>query len=174
MEKNYLSLQDAASLLGKSPQTLRRMIKRGEIKAQRMKSPQGFNYMVRIEDMPRTIDALSKLERNSTSQMMFNSPIQNADVPQYKEQESVLPNQAEILTSRNDFEPYLDNDFYTIDKNVEIPNLKMGAELLKIIEQYHTEKMMLFNILGTLQAELEQEKRKPRTFLGCLMDWFFA
>ena len=43
---DLLTIHEAASQLGKSPQTIRRMIKRGEIRARRVKTPQGFHYVI--------------------------------------------------------------------------------------------------------------------------------
>jgi len=42
----YFTIQEAADFIGKSTQTIRRMIKSGKFKAKRSRTPQGFNYAI--------------------------------------------------------------------------------------------------------------------------------
>ena len=51
MEKNYLSIQEAADLSNKSIQTIRRAIKSKKLKVKRSKTPQGFNYLIEKESL---------------------------------------------------------------------------------------------------------------------------
>jgi len=46
METNFITIQDAAEISQKSIQTIRRAIKSKKIKVRKMKTPQGFNYLV--------------------------------------------------------------------------------------------------------------------------------
>lgn len=46
MAETLLSLQEAAKISGKSLQTLRRALKSKKIRAQKKKTPQGFNYLI--------------------------------------------------------------------------------------------------------------------------------
>lgn len=169
MDKDYLTLQDAAVLLGKSVQTVRRMVKKGEIKAQRIRTPQGFHYVVKREDLG--------------IQMLYNSPIQNGDTVEEEAEKEVLTNQTEILTNQTDVETHKKADFEAIDKKdddlssdpiVENSNNQVGSEVfIKIIEAQHAEKLFLIQILDRLQRELDCERRRPRTFFAYLIDWFF-
>ena len=52
MTDEYISIQEAAKLMRKSTQTVRRMIKRGEISAQQVKTPQGFQYILEKSSLP--------------------------------------------------------------------------------------------------------------------------
>ncbi len=45
-KSQYVSLQDAAQLSGKSPQTNRRLIKGNNVRYRKYKTPQGFTYLV--------------------------------------------------------------------------------------------------------------------------------
>ena len=45
-KSQYVSLQDAALLSGKSPQTIRRLIKGNNVRYRKYKTPQGFTYLV--------------------------------------------------------------------------------------------------------------------------------
>jgi hypothetical protein len=46
MPETFITIQDAASLSGKSIQTLRRAIKSKKINCRKKKTPQGFNYLL--------------------------------------------------------------------------------------------------------------------------------
>lgn len=46
MNKDFITIQDAAALTQKSVQTIRRAIKSKKLKVKREKTPQGFNYLV--------------------------------------------------------------------------------------------------------------------------------
>lgn len=46
MEKEFISIQEAADLSLKSIQTIRRAIKSKNLRVKRQKTPQGFNYMI--------------------------------------------------------------------------------------------------------------------------------
>ena len=42
----YITIQDASELSGKSVQTIRRAVKAGKLKAKKKRTPQGFNYSI--------------------------------------------------------------------------------------------------------------------------------
>ena|SRR3989338_5793593 len=167
-QQDFLTLEEAAKGLGKSVQTVRRMIKRGELPAKRVKSPQGFQYVVNREDtLERSGGAMGKKpmpEPEVKEEMFFNSPIQKPIPPLDVEQKPSAPIQLPILTSQSDLEPLLENDFYTLDRNL--------PDYAKIIEMQHKEKMMLIHILERLQGELRLE-REPRSLLERIWRRFF-
>lgn len=108
-QKSYLNLEEVAGITNKSIQTLRRLIKKGDLLAKRIKTPQGFQYVVNPE-------ALSKLGYIIPQKLMFsNSAIQNEILPQSEAIEDVSPYQAENLYSRIDLEPLKEEDFYHLD-----------------------------------------------------------
>ncbi len=156
-QQDFLTLEEAAKGLGKSAQTVRRMIKRGELPAKRVKTHQGFQYVVNRDDV------YSK-EPEADLQIFSNSPIQNSIEPLHEEPESSAPIQVPILTSRSDLEPLLENDFYTLDRNPAAAPQPGSIQLMKIIELQHKEKMMLIHILERLQGELHA-KTEPRSLL---------
>ncbi len=153
MDTEFYTLQQAADHLGKSTQTVRRMIKRGELKAKRVKTPQGFQYVVEKE-------------------MFSNSPIQNHEEPLIEELKAAPTYQVENLTNQNTFNGILENDFYTIDIKEPIHAPRVEHQLL--LEQAHKEKMALLFILEQLQRELEMTRRRPHGFFDRLMDWLFG
>lgn len=151
MEKDFLTLQEAADRLGKSTQTIRRMIKREELKAQRIKTPQGFHYVIKKEELEGQVEVLD------------NSPIQNGVIEHKEEEKQVLINQNEIPTNQNQEVLYEKPQNAPIDKNDEI--------LKEVGLRHYKERMALIHILEKLQAELDKERKKPRTLLGALVDW---
>ncbi|KKU80155.1 MAG: hypothetical protein UY05_C0013G0004 [Candidatus Peregrinibacteria bacterium GW2011_GWA2_47_7] len=166
-QQDFLTLEEAAKGLGKSVQTVRRMIKRGELPAKRVKSPQGFQYVVDREDVfpnARDTSKSQPVEPEVKEEMFFNSPIQKPIPPLDVEQKPSAPIQLPILTSQSDLEPLLENDFYTLDRNL--------PDYAKIIEMQHKEKMMLIHILERLQGELRLE-REPRSLLERIWRRFF-
>lgn len=166
-DQPFLNLEEAALLLKKSTQSLRRLIKKGKLPAQQVKTPQGFRYILRRED-------LAALKEKVGKKLFYNLPIQNAEFPLQDKEKRVLINQNQIPTNQTHFKPHQENKFLTID----ISKLKMAsqsrpspAEYMKIFETQAKEKMMLIHILARLQAELALERRKHRSFLERLGDW---
>lgn len=49
MSLSLVTLQEAADRMGKSVQTLRRMIQKGELQTERVRTAQGFQYWVHLE-----------------------------------------------------------------------------------------------------------------------------
>jgi len=154
MNKDFLTLEEAARILKKSTQTIRRMIKKGELQAQRLKTPQGFHYVMRREDV------------------FYNSPIQNAEEAQQIEEIPVLINQTQNLTNQNLVEP--------LPEPVQVPLDKMepktvfyfpplpptpsvqAKDLLRLIERQHREQLGLIRIIERLQEELHNERQRPK------------
>lgn len=48
---DFITINDAAAMSGKSIQTIRRMIKKRRIEIKKQKTPQGFNYLVGKESL---------------------------------------------------------------------------------------------------------------------------
>lgn len=51
MSETLLTIQEAASLSGKSVQTIRRALKSNKLEAKRRKTPQGFNYLITLDSL---------------------------------------------------------------------------------------------------------------------------
>lgn len=203
--------------MGKSPQTVRRMIKKGELDAQRIKTPQGFHYVVRrdavgvpkakrhvvMEEIPAATEEIvqKSVAVEAPIQMLDNLYVQNPPAPLVEATETVLTNQTEILTSRNGLEVHKQADSEGLDKsvaeNVELraesqvesqPALQdnsqaelraeccaeLRAELQSVNDMHHREKLGLFKIVDSLQAELDRERRKPRSLMAYFMEWLLS
>ena len=168
MNQDFLTLEEAARRLNKSTQTIRRMIKKGDLKAQRIKTPQGFHYVVTRDEI-----------------LFSNSPIQNIDGAHQLEEIPVLINQNENPTNQNPIEPIPEPVKPALDKTHEqtvfyFPPLPPAPgveakELLKHLERQHREQLGLIRILEQLQGELFLERQralqKPKTLWQRFIEW---
>lgn len=147
--QSFVSIQEAAAMVGKSVQTLRRLIKKGDLKAKRVKTPQGFSYVIELQDLPKEEETM----------VFYNSPIQKPTTPQQQAIYEPTPIQDEILTSRNPIVAQADEDFYLLDiqKSEKLHNNK---ELLKLLDDSHREKIFLMTLIQKLQEELRSERAK--------------
>lgn len=166
MNKDFLTLEEAAHALKKSTQTIRRMIKKGELQAQRIKTPQGFHYVVRRAEVSGMIEAEPIVET-----VFYNSPIQNEPEPQQEEEKDVLINQTQILTNQNPVPPIPEPVQAPLDKKEPVvfyfpplppaPSVE-ARDLLRLIERQHREHLGLIRIIERLQEELHNERQRPR------------
>lgn len=170
MIEDFITIQEAAEQLGKSAQTIRRMIKRGDLNAKRIRTPQGFHYVI-----PR--DTFEKMEvsgkvpevKNSpllttsddTVSMLHNTLVQNYEIPEHKAENQMLTNQNQIPTNQTAQQPHNEANNGAIDKN----------ELAKLLERHHHETLLMIGVIEKLQSELETERRRPKSFLGYFFDW---
>lgn len=153
--KSFVSIQEAAGVMGKSVQTIRRLIKKGEIKAKRVKTPQGFNYIIELSD-------LAKNAETSEFVMLDNSPIQNEPVQHAQAKIEPAPIQHEILTNQTPVKAHVDTDYYLLDIQKPEMSQNNNKQLLKLLEDSHREKMFLMTLIQKLQEELKTEREKEK------------
>lgn len=142
--KSYLSLQEASTIMDKSIQTLRRLIKKGDLNAKRVRTPQGYQYVVSPELLVHMGYSLPQ------KAMFSNSPIQTEIAPQEEAVEDVAPYQAENLYSRTAFEPQKETDFYVLD---------IQEEKILQNDKSHEERLFLISIIEKLQTEVLQKRK---------------
>jgi hypothetical protein len=65
METNFITIQDASEISQKSIQTIRRAIKAKKLKVRKMKTPQGFNYLI-DKEMLFSLYRIKNTEKAST------------------------------------------------------------------------------------------------------------
>jgi len=190
VQKDYMTLSETAESLGKSAQTVRRMIKKGLLKAQRMRTPQGFNYVVYTGDFGA------------------NGGVRSAEPVVTGQNEMTVGAASETgtavsRTANTASEEYLENDYYVLE-NLPADGLSEGLRtqelsgasgvpghelrtqvqldtltLLGLVDTHHKEKMMLFHILEELQAELNEsqallmaERSQAKTIFGRVWRFF--
>lgn len=154
MGQDVLTLQEVAELLGKSTQTIRRMIKKGDLKAQRIRTAQGFQYGIyRGQVQESTGHAPIQPPSQRTEERLVEAPVQvltsRLDTPQ------------EAMVTQEDIESFLENDFYVLEPQNRQTELE---EFKQHLDNQHREKMLLIHILEALQVELREERAKPKSF----------
>lgn len=157
-----MTIQEAAQALGKSPQTIRRMIKRGDLHSQRVKTPQGFHYVVRKDEL--------NVEGIVEEEMLDNSIVENLFLDEEEELKASLISRNEVLTSREPVEVQEEAPKSVFDKIVQKPEI----DWQKILEREHQEKMRLISVLELLQEKLDRERRRPRSLFGYIADWWLG
>jgi vacuolar-type H+-ATPase subunit I/STV1 len=124
MTKDFISIKDASEISGKSIQTIRRMIKSKKIKFKKEKTPQGFNYLIDLNDMI----AFYNIDRSAagiTDTVIQEEETTTAVVSQVP-QESV-----------------------SIQPAIEFNNT-----MSKLIDQHSKEKENLFNLIENFQNKV--------------------
>lgn len=164
MGQDVLTLQEVADLLGKSTQTIRRMIKKGELKAQKIRTAQGFQYGI----------YRGQVASSAPLQMPSQPPIQTEErAPETRLMEAandVLTSQLDtrdhLLVTQEDLNEIMENDFYVLEPSVN----NEREEFKRLMDQQHREKMLLIHILEALQAELHEARTRPQTFFAWLRE----
>ena len=147
MSKDLVTIQEAALLMGKSVQTLRRMIRKGELHSQRMKSPQGFRYLLDRDELgipPKKFEPEVPRQEASESpiQEFSNSTIQKPNEAQSLKENFISTIQDQILTSQTPVEPHKTMIFGSIDKNVQ-KNDENGEIIVEFENQRTSENLPL-------------------------------
>lgn len=124
MTKDFITIKDASEISGKSIQTIRRMIKSKKIKFKKEKTPQGFNYLVDLEDMI----TFYNIDRAATVGL--------------NKQETVIEEQAVVMTNQN-----------TQVQSMQ-PAIEFSNTLTKLIDQHSKEKENLFNLIENFQNKV--------------------
>lgn len=192
MLPELLKLHDAALLLDKSEQTVRRMIKKGEIEAKRMKTPQGFHYLIPSE----SLKAYASEQRENGLQTELEHDIEGGDF--LTSQQPVTTSQNDALISRNETLTNQTENPTSQDQNLTSQNdvspsqqpvaasqssgqvnpheklMEDAANFQDLTKKHHDEKMALYRILEKLQVELDQERKKPRSLFAYFMDWLLG
>lgn len=149
MEKEFISIQEAADLSLKSIQTIRRAIKAKKIRIKRQKTPQGFNYMIErmsfcefygirtAADTSAKTDAPSS-EISGTTNKKVKSFIKFADTEE---------NEDKIYISANDFKNFSQTMERLLNQHSE-----ERQNFLRLITSFQEKIVVLENQLNLLQA----------------------
>ncbi len=162
-DTDFLTLQEAALILKKSVQTVRRLVKNGEIPAQQISTPQGFHYLIpkdilRHNQRPTHVDLQEKKAVLIPHEILLTNQTQNPTT------------QDEISTTQN-----LDPTSQT-DSELTIPTSQnenpTTQNLERILIGHFQEKQFLYRVLNQVQTELEYERRRPRSLFAYLAEWW--
>ncbi|MBI5413241.1 hypothetical protein HZA42_02725 [Candidatus Peregrinibacteria bacterium] len=130
-----LTINEAASLSGKSIQTIRRMIKHKKVQVKRQKTPQGFNYLIIKETL------LSYLSQASQTNTQEDVASQNLD----REHRPINTNFEEV------FKGELERFGTTIQKLIE-QNAHDKENFFGLIKTFQDRVFTLENHIKMLEA----------------------
>lgn len=74
MAKKFITIQEAAEMSGKSVQTIRRAVKGSKVEHRRIKTPQGFNYMINRKSLCLTYNLPYEESAEETAEMNETTP----------------------------------------------------------------------------------------------------
>lgn len=128
METSFITIQEAADLSQKSIQTIRRAIKAKKLKVRKMKTPQGFNYLVDKNSLCGFY-GIQNVEKNSKSS---------------EKNETTMDFGSEISRSKS-----AGKDMISAD---EFRNFTKILE--KMVNQHSDERQNLMRLVNTLQEKI--------------------
>ena len=141
MSKEFLTLQEASEITGKSAQTLRRAIKGGKLRFRKKKTPQGFNYKVDKESLYELYKIKMTTETQAAHKVeAVTAEPTNADSNKGAKTEVAVATQ-EVSEKENN---YLDADeFRSFAKTME-----------RLINQHGDERQQFLRLINTLQDKI--------------------
>lgn len=74
MNKDFITIQDAAAITNKSVQTIRRAIKSKKLKVKKERTPQGFNYLVNRDALFKLYKVKAAAAENTTTNQTTSQP----------------------------------------------------------------------------------------------------
>ncbi len=129
----YITIQDASELSGKSVQTIRRAVKAGKLKAKKKRTPQGFNY------------SISKTSLSEFYGVVFNDVEETvSEAPKAVETTMKVENAIEKeqpIVSGSEF--ITRDDFKALSKTLE-----------KMVDQHSDERQNFLRLVNTLQEKI--------------------
>ena len=128
METNFISIQEASDLSQKSIQTIRRAIKSKKLKVRRMKTPQGFNYLV---------------DKNSLCGFYGVKNVEKSSKP------------SEKTETANDFSTEISSSKSTGKEIISADEFRNFTKILeKMVNQHSDERQNFMRLVNTLQEKI--------------------
>lgn len=149
MEKEFISIQEAADLSLKSIQTIRRAIKSKKLRIKRQKTPQGFNYLIEKNSfcefygMKSTVSTSAKTETPSSD----ISGATNKKVKSFIKFAETVESEDKMYISANDFRSFSQ----TMEKLLG-QHSDERQNFLRLVTSLQEKIVVLENQLNLLQA----------------------
>lgn len=130
-----ITINDAATVSGKSIQTIRRMIKQRKVRVKKQKTPQGFNYLIIKDSLADFLNARTQanIQPDSTTQ------------------ESDREHRHISTTSSEDFRSEIERFSTTIQKLIE-QNQRDKENFFQLIKTFQDRVFALENQIKLLEA----------------------
>lgn len=139
---SYVTLPEAAKILGKSLQTMRRMVKNKRIPSKKEETPQGFFYQVNLEDLNNFVDT-STGQLNTRTDSNRISQNQNPTTQTKKS-----GSQIKLRRHRTVRQDRSSNEFF--EKEME----RLNSIVQNLVEQARSDKENLFGVIKTFQERV--------------------
>lgn len=148
-----VTIVEAAQLSGRSIQTIRRMIKRRQIKVKRQKTPQGFNYLIVKKSLSRLPDLDSQTTTHTDTQTTTQSGNQN-----------ILGSQATTREHKG-----ISPDFESVFRR-EVGNF--NSTIQKLIDLHDRDKTNFFQLIKTFQDRVVSLEDQIKMLEGPKPRWW--
>lgn len=142
MVKEYISIQDAAKISGKSVQTIRRAIKAKKLKVRKKKTPQGFNYKVKTSSVYEVFKIKAPKENTVKTD---KSP--KKEKPSNRKSAVTKQSEKEISIEANDFK-----DFVKTMETLLAQHNEERKSFLQLVNTMQEKIFVLENQLNLLKA----------------------
>ncbi len=155
MKNDLIDINEAASICGKSLQTIRRAIKAKKLSARRLRTPQGFNYMISRQSV------MDFFGVKKTSEGLRAIPVEEAF--QAPSSSSSLPKQESDFSSS-------ENKTVAVDYSKDIHDLK--SNLQNVVQQYHKEREHVSLVVKELQDRILVMEHQVHMLSGPKKKWY--
>jgi len=149
MNETLITITDAASLSGKSIQTIRRAIKAKKIKVKKQKTPQGFNYLIVKDTLLECYQIGEKQElREIPIEKHTDETIANLDI------QETIPSESVSLVDQEAIER-TERSVQILDEKVNEVVLRYSHEreqVTQVMKDFKDRVLILENQVRMLQA----------------------
>lgn len=165
MEKTLLTINEAADFLGKSTQTIRRLVKQRKIKYRRKRTPQGFNYFIEKNSLVPLSDTQLNEDQDTVTPDFNNESNGENSLPQNQiTQNQTIHNQTNEAPLEEEEEM---DDLQDIPLEGVVENVSVFSQPLQHNPQPHTQNHDRYEYIsdfhnifqGTFQELIKQQER---------------
>jgi hypothetical protein len=172
-KSQYLNLQDAALLSGKSAQTIRRLIKGNKVRYRKYKTPQGFTYLVEKMSLSKHFDIDEEVKAETEEPELVEEfvPEEEIEKEEIEEDEPVVEQVYE--QERSQTRPFNAANASGAPKDDQTAAGFQNV-MTQLVQQHRDDKKRLFELLEIFQKrilvledqikQLEAPKTKKRKF----------
>ncbi|MCK9186738.1 hypothetical protein M0P48_04870 [Candidatus Gracilibacteria bacterium] len=149
MEKEFISIQDAADLSLKSIQTIRRAIKAKKMRIKRQKTPQGFNYMIERNSFCEFYGIKNEAPASAKTDAPSNeiSGVTNKKVKSFIKFAETEESEDKVYISANDFKNFSQTMERLLNQHSD-----ERQNFLRLITSFQERIVVLENQLNLLSA----------------------
>jgi len=191
MATQLISITDAADLINKSAQTIRRLIKAGKIKYRRKRTPQGFNYLIDKISLLETCGIAPQVEQQvQQPQPTYQAPRQQQPVQNSAYDQSTYtvetPPEIYILESEDyrppntAFDPPVQESYIPQQEKPQSKPVMTSqssanqttAIIDKLLEQQRIDKDKLYQVLEAYQKRVSVLENQIKQLEGPKKKWW--